>query len=989
MCMLVWIVKTLSDISKDSGSDPKQMREKLALQGSVFAIYGAVRYQILWSSSPFNFQCFLVNACSLLFFLLCTIFVIYSLNHFHQGIFQKCSQLSSANDILSAQLINLLDKIPNGVLIYDLKATKFSYLNKDMKTILNAPTLPESLPLGEGLKDFIKCDLGDNGSVIEEVVDDESESVSNQPSIGRGGNVCTAADQQRKIEQLLMSTRKFSMFTFSSGRRSKPSITTMGEQQSEVQKIQHNRFLINKLNQRSQSEQEVNFESSGPAGAILGKLKTNNNGEDVFSFGGVKDKVNLFQFIEQIASGQQSSEGEENDIIFKRKSDQRYIQVKTSTFRQGSQVFAICTDVTKLKQMESQEQQMRATFFSSVAHELRTPLNSIIPILRLILQLVAQDNVGVPLKIQNYIKIILNSSLHLESLIEDALDISRIENNNFSLFMEMVDIRQAIAEIQDIMLFQIQSKNLKLEVNIQPNVPSKVLIDKKRFKQVLFNLIGNAIKFTFHGGVTLNVGFDELQNLLSTSVTDTGIGIKADDLVKLFRFFGTLSRSKEINRGGMGLGLTISKMIIRQLGGEIGVQSQPQLGTTFTFKIPITECELMQVSRKPSQIQQKTQIIQNNFSLSQNPQNFGEPSNKFQIRLQQVGQFKPFSPIKEEDKKENKGFSQWPSRGPSNGFRQYQFPTKASTASAMNFGEGQLHNIEEGGGKHANNELFEQIIDTKQQDVSPVAQCVTANVIPNPHTQYYDCQMVVDTQTLSENCAEEAIQFDQNVEGLLCQDFHAHFIMKRASFSPNPYHVPLRFRQRSILSNVNNSIRIRQMSQAYDIGFFQEESDSFGTRVSQQLVQLPHQPAAGQIIRVLTVDDSTYNLFVLKELITALDPNVIVAEALNGHLAVQAFEENRNFDLILMDLNMPVFDGFQTTEKIRQLCAKQQSSVNKKIQQKQPYIVGLSAITRQQFLGFKQCQQSLFDEFHEKPVSGEFLKEQIHKAYQRSMNNLT
>ena len=104
-------------------------------------------------------------------------------------------------------------------------------------------------------------------------------------------------------------------------------------------------------------------------------------------------------------------------------------------------------------------------------------------------------------------------------------------------------------------------------------VPYMIFSDVKRFKRVLFNLIGNAIKFTFEGMIKVDVAFDETNAELLTSVDDSGIGMNPEDLLKLFRFFGTLSKTKDINRGGMGLGLTISKMIIRQLGGEISVNS--------------------------------------------------------------------------------------------------------------------------------------------------------------------------------------------------------------------------------------------------------------------------------------------------------------------------------------------------------------------------------------------------------------------------------
>ena len=182
---------------------------------------------------------------------------------------------------------------------------------------------------------------------------------------------------------------------------------------------------------------------------------------------------------------------------------------------------------------------MRAVFFSSIAHELRTPLNSIIPILEMILKEFLQT--PTPARFSKLIKIVLNSSIHLQNVIEDALDISRLENNNFRLFLEMFDLRATLNEVCDIMRFQIEQKKLQLNLFIDKDVPRKVYCDAKRYKQVLFNMIGNAVKFTFKGSISVRIGFDD--NVLTTIVEDTGIGMKEEDLQKLFRFFGYLQSS--------------------------------------------------------------------------------------------------------------------------------------------------------------------------------------------------------------------------------------------------------------------------------------------------------------------------------------------------------------------------------------------------------------------------------------------------------------
>jgi len=138
----------------------------------------------------------------------------------------------------------------------------------------------------------------------------------------------------------------------------------------------------------------------------------------------------------------------EVDKVFKSKNPKRYIQVKTSLINNGQHVIAICSDITRIKELEHTSMKMRAMYFSSIAHELRTPLNSIIPILKMILSDKSLDS-----RLRNYLTIILNSALHLQSIIEDALDMSRIENDKFTIDKEMFNIRAAVEEVCQIMDF--------------------------------------------------------------------------------------------------------------------------------------------------------------------------------------------------------------------------------------------------------------------------------------------------------------------------------------------------------------------------------------------------------------------------------------------------------------------------------------------------------------------------------------------------------
>ena len=191
--------------------------------------------------------------------------------------------------------------------------------------------------------------------------------------------------------------------------------------------------------------------------------------------------------------------------------------------------------------------------------------------------------------LQRLVQIAHNSSIHLEHVIDDALDMSRLENNQFEIFKASFDFIEAIEEVHDLMKFQTNEKGLEFILEIHESVPQVIYSDKKRIKQVLFNLIGNAIKFTLSGRVSLQIKYETLTNVLTAIVRDTGEGILPEDLSKLFKFFGKLSSTKAINQGGMGLGLTISKMIVQQLGGEIDVESRNKVGSKFFFTLPLEQ----------------------------------------------------------------------------------------------------------------------------------------------------------------------------------------------------------------------------------------------------------------------------------------------------------------------------------------------------------------------------------------------------------------
>jgi hypothetical protein len=176
-----------------------------------------------------------------------------------------------------------------------------------------------------------------------------------------------------------------------------------------------------------------------------------------------------------------------------------------------------------------------------------------------------------------------NSSRHLLSLINDVLDISKIEAGQLVLSCTSFDLRSSVDKIAGLVTPLADKKNIELQIEL-PDIPVTITTDQRRLEQVILNLLNNAIKFTEigHIGVTLR---SEEENLL-LSFTDTGIGIQQQDLANLFQPFHQIDSGLTRKREGTGLGLSICKKILDLMGGSIEVQSRWGLGSTFVVRIP-------------------------------------------------------------------------------------------------------------------------------------------------------------------------------------------------------------------------------------------------------------------------------------------------------------------------------------------------------------------------------------------------------------------
>jgi len=223
----------------------------------------------------------------------------------------------------------------------------------------------------------------------------------------------------------------------------------------------------------------------------------------------------------------------------------------------------------------------KSQFLANMSHELRTPLNGILGLTEMILDKIYGE---VPEKIRSALEDVEASGRHLLGLINDVLDLSKIEAGQMTLALHEYSMREVVQAVSTAMQPLAAAKNLPLKVTIPPDLPPGKG-DQRRIAQVLMNLVGNAIKFAETGEVLVEVGNADGSFLLS--VSDTGPGIAPADQERIFEEFQQGDGSSSRSKGGTGLGLTIAKRIIEMHGGRIWVESKMGMGSTFTFTLPV------------------------------------------------------------------------------------------------------------------------------------------------------------------------------------------------------------------------------------------------------------------------------------------------------------------------------------------------------------------------------------------------------------------
>jgi signal transduction histidine kinase/CheY-like chemotaxis protein len=297
-----------------------------------------------------------------------------------------------------------------------------------------------------------------------------------------------------------------------------------------------------------------------------------------------KQKTNFI--LDDILQAFNDDFGSDLNLGVTKKSD-KLIEWKGKVIKWDSKTCVIlyARDITRIMNLEneSKENKYKSLLLRTVSHELRTPTNAVLTVAELM-----KESETLPKEHQEQVNIIYCSCSYLLCLINDLLDYSQMVAGCLKICIIQFNLSKLIEDCLKLIKIQIRSRPIDLKFNIDSKIPATISTDPNRLKQILLNLLGNSLKFTLSGTITLDVQINEEK--LIFSILDTGIGIPSHKLSSLFQQFGKIESSMALNPQGAGLGLFISNMLTFRLGGSgIAVTSEEDIGSCFKFAITMVE----------------------------------------------------------------------------------------------------------------------------------------------------------------------------------------------------------------------------------------------------------------------------------------------------------------------------------------------------------------------------------------------------------------